>query len=217
MMIECNREDILSIIVLAQKDGVPMRKGKTPDRYFAYMRNDLPVGLLRTLHFPNGLMRIDGLYVLPLYRCQGIGKMMVLHAMTLTQGMIDIYTYHPWRFIDLGFYEVKHYTLKNGKNVTYMRFDVPEMPMPNVQPISDLEQLQEICSFINDMIEGSNIKATPGIVAQDGFSIAWVRISPGKGEYPITKNESYQKLIKAGYNPKALVEFSVTKAKGKKS
>lgn len=70
------------------------------------------------------------------------------------------------------------------------------------------EQLQKACDMINDMIDGSNVKATPGSADGAGFSISWLRVFPGKGEYPVTKGEAYQILVRAGYNPKALVEFA---------
>lgn len=74
------------------------------------------------------------------------------------------------------------------------------------------EQLARMCALINDMIEGSNIKATPGDYNDAGFSIAWVRVFPGAGAYPVTKGEAYQKLVQAGYNPKALVAFAASRA-----
>lgn len=70
------------------------------------------------------------------------------------------------------------------------------------------EQLAQACAMINDMIAGSNIKATPGDADGKGFSISWLRVFPGKGEYTVTKGEAYQKLVQAGYNPRALVEFA---------
>ena len=53
------------------------------------------------------------------------------------------------------------------------------------------------------MIVDTDIRATVGDSA-----IAWQRVFVGKGQYPVTEAEAYQRLVKAGYNPKALVEFA---------
>lgn len=71
-----------------------------------------------------------------------------------------------------------------------------------------MNNLIPICEFINDMIADTDIRATPGTGA-----IAWQRVFVGKGQYPVTKGEAYQRLINAGYNPKTLVEFATEKSK----
>lgn len=70
-----------------------------------------------------------------------------------------------------------------------------------------MSNLNKICEFINDMIADTDIRATPGI----GI-IAWQRVFVGQGQYPVTKGEAYQRLVAAGYNPKALVEYATENA-----
>lgn len=71
-------------------------------------------------------------------------------------------------------------------------------------PVNDPYQLQMRCNWINDMIAGEcDIVATPG-----DKIIAWQRKFEGKGQYPVDQAEAYYRLKKAGYNPKALVEFA---------
>lgn len=71
-----------------------------------------------------------------------------------------------------------------------------------------MNQRQQVCSFINDMIDGSYVCAVPG----DG-DIEWRQIKEGTG-YPITKKRAFRLLVQAGYNPQKLLEFAIEKAAG---
>lgn len=69
-------------------------------------------------------------------------------------------------------------------------------------------QIVTICSIINDFISGNvDVKAIPG-----DLRIAWVRVYP-QGEYPFAQNEAFQRLVMAGHNPQALLDFAIKKAK----
>lgn len=70
-----------------------------------------------------------------------------------------------------------------------------------------MKNIESVCEFINDMIADTDIRATPGSGA-----IAWQRVFAGKGQYPVTENEAYQRIVAAGYNPKAIVEYATENA-----
>lgn len=65
-----------------------------------------------------------------------------------------------------------------------------------------MNQLQQVCDFINDMIIDSGVKSVAGNTA-----IEWREVRQGV-EYPVTQKRAYRKLVQAGYNPKQLVEFA---------
>ncbi len=70
------------------------------------------------------------------------------------------------------------------------------------------DQLQAACDMINDFISGNvDVKAIPS----DG-AIAWVRVYP-QGEYPFARNEAFQRLVQAKYNPQKLLDFATNSAK----
>lgn len=70
-----------------------------------------------------------------------------------------------------------------------------------------MKNIEVVCQFINDLIADTDIRATPG-----NGAIAWQRVFVDKGQYPVTENEAYQRLVRAGYNPKALVEYATENA-----
>lgn len=70
-----------------------------------------------------------------------------------------------------------------------------------------MKNIEAVCGFINDMIADTDIRATAGV-----GMIAWQRVFVGEGQYPVTENEAYQRLVQAGYNPKALVEYAMESA-----
>ena len=69
-------------------------------------------------------------------------------------------------------------------------------------------QISKACEIINGFISGDvDVNAVPG-----DLRIAWVRVYP-QGEYPFAQNEAFQRLVKAGYNPQALLDFAIQKAR----
>lgn len=70
-------------------------------------------------------------------------------------------------------------------------------------------QVKAACATINEFIGGEvDVKAVPA----DNNTIAWVRVYP-QGEYPFAKNEAFQRLVQAGYNPQRLLDFAIGQAK----
>ena len=65
--------------------------------------------------------------------------------------------------------------------------------------------LQKWCDFINDMIAGQGVVA----VIRDN-TLAWCEVR-SEVEYQITQKRAFRKLVRAGYNPKALVEYAQSK------
>ena len=65
-----------------------------------------------------------------------------------------------------------------------------------------MNNLQKQCDFINDMIGDSDVMA----VVRDGV-IAWCEVRE-EVQYPVTQKRAFRKLVQAGYNPKALIEFA---------
>jgi len=69
-----------------------------------------------------------------------------------------------------------------------------------------MNNLQQRCDFINDMITDSGVKA----VIRDGV-LAWCEVRADV-DYPVTQKRAYRKLVQAGYNPQALVAFAACRA-----
>jgi hypothetical protein len=68
-----------------------------------------------------------------------------------------------------------------------------------------MSNLQNRCDFINDMIAGQGVVA----VIRDN-TLAWCEVRDGV-EYPVTQKRAFRKLVQAGYNPKALIEYAQSK------
>jgi hypothetical protein len=68
-----------------------------------------------------------------------------------------------------------------------------------------MSNLQNRCDFINDMIAGQGVVA----VIRDS-TLAWCEVRDGV-EYPVTQKRAFRKLVQAGYNPKALIEYAQSK------
>jgi hypothetical protein len=68
-----------------------------------------------------------------------------------------------------------------------------------------MNKLQQQCDFINDMVVGQGVVA----VIRDN-TLAWCEVRAGV-EYPVTQKRAFRKLVQAGYNPKALVEYAQSK------
>jgi hypothetical protein len=67
------------------------------------------------------------------------------------------------------------------------------------------EKLKAVCDFINDLIGDTDVFAVPG-----DKIILWKRRFPGHGEYEISRNEAYMRLVRASHNPKKMIEFART-------
>lgn len=65
-----------------------------------------------------------------------------------------------------------------------------------------MNKLQKQCDFINDMIDGSGVVA---VIRDD--TLSWCEDREGV-QYPVTQKRAFRKLVQAGYNPKALIEFA---------
>ncbi len=69
-----------------------------------------------------------------------------------------------------------------------------------------MTNLSKQIDFINDMIEGSGVAAV-----NRGDTLAWCEVRDGV-QYPVTQKRAFRKLVQAGYNPKALIEFATRQA-----
>ena len=68
-----------------------------------------------------------------------------------------------------------------------------------------MNNLQNQCDFINDIIDGCGVVA----VVRDGV-LAWCEVRAGV-QYPVTQKRAFRKLVQGGYNTKATVEYAQSK------
>lgn len=113
----CLLDEIQHLYTQARKEGISTLQPKSPCTFICAETGGKVVGFARIIHLSKHKARLSNLFVLPGFREQGIGKLLVQHRLNMLTDIkkIDLYAYNPKYYLEQGFEIKRQYRISYGK------------------------------------------------------------------------------------------------------